>query len=423
MRAACLPWLILYVLVAAFIVAGSERSVTPLYFEAAENWNESRDLYVSGGRGFLYFPQAAILAAPFDLLPKIPGELLWRLTTITVFAVGIYRLSRLAAAPRPNTVFAAMSWLSATLAWSSALNGQSTLTMAGLVMLGVGEIERRRYWRAATLLTLALAVKPLAIVILLLAAVFWPRIALRLPVTCGLALLVPFLLKSPDYVIGQYADCATMLRDAARLGAQKPWAQLFGMLQVAQIEFSESFQTKARVVAALLTLVAAWHTRRRLAEGRALLYFYALATCYLMLFNPRTENNSYAMLAPAIGWCCAEAVLLERRWRPALAFVVIAIGTIGSHEFGRQLLPSSRAIWLAPLMALWFTVVLLARLWRETSGAGSHELEPAVTLTGVSRAVLSPPGREDESEAGEHLVTSLTPSPSPEGMGKSLTPF
>jgi len=313
-----------------------------------------------------------------------------------------------------------MSWLSATLSWSSALNGQSTLTMAGLVMLGVGEIARHRYWRAAALMTLALAVKPLAIVMLLIAAVFWPRVALRLPVTCGLALLVPFLLKSPEYVISQYIDCATMLRDAAHLGAQKPWAQLFGMLQVAEIEFSESFQTKARVVAALLTLAAAWHTRRRLAEARALLYLYALATCYLMLFNPRTENNSYAMLAPAIGWCCAEAVLLERRWRPALAFVLIAIGTIGSHEFGRQLLPSSRAIWLAPLMALWFTAVLLVRLWREAGRAEAHELQPAVTLASVSRAVElsfpSSPGREDESEAGGRLVTSLTSSPPPEGI-------
>lgn len=390
LAAAALPWLILYLLVAGFVLAGSEHSVTPLYFEAAANFFRGDDLYVSGGRGFLYFPQAAILSAPFSLLPRLAGDLLWRLTTISVFALGVYRLSRLATASRPNAVFAAMSWLSATLAWSSALNGQATLTMAGLLMFAAGDIADRRHWRAAAVLALAVAVKPLAIVVLLVAAVYWPRLALRLPVTCGVAALAPFLLQSTGYVAEQYADCMTMLRDAARLGAQKPWAQLFGMLHVLEIELSESFQTGARIVAALLTLTAGWHARRRLEPARALLYVYALATCYLMLFNPRTENNSYAMLAPVIGWCCAEALLIERRWRPGLMFVVIAVGTIGSHEFGRQLLPASRAVWLAPLMALWFTVVLVIRLFREAAGAAAAERQPTVTLSNVSASRLMP---------------------------------
>lgn len=414
---AWLPWLLLYSVVLLFILCGSERTVTPLYFEAAENWRRGEGLYVAGGRGFLYLPQAAILAIPFQLLPRIPGEIAWRFISIGTFALGILRLSRVASKSHPNTMFAVMSCLAAPLAWSSALNGQSTLPMAGLMMLATGELVDNRSWRGAALLALALAVKPLALVMLLVAASLWPKMFVRLLVVCAAMLAVPFLLQSPEYVAGQYAACLTMLRDAARLGAQKPWAQLFGMLQVAHIEFSESVQMGMRLLAAVLTLAAAWHAQRRLEASRALLYVYALATCYLMLFNPRTENNSYAMLAPAIGWCCAEAFLIERRARSVLVYIIIALGTVGSHEFGRHLIPTSRAVWLAPLMAVWFTGVLSMRLLRETRRELRLPGGSRITLTSVSRAALHADPAAQAEPAGRPAAAE--PSSSTESLESS----
>ena len=367
------PWGLLLGVVAAFILGGSVRSVTPLYFEAAEHWLQGDDLYIRGGRGFLYLPQAAILAIPFHMLPRVPAELLWRLMTIGVFAAGVHRLCRLASGRSGDDFFVVVSVVAVPLAWSSALNGQSTLTISGLLMLAAGDIACYRYWRAAVLLALALALKPLAIVMILLVAPLFRPMRVRLVATCGVAVVLPFLVQAPEYVADQYAECLTMFVDAARLGVQTLWAQLFGLAKVLKIDVSEPVQAVVRVAAAGLTLAAGWHACRRVDRARGLVYLYTLGACYLMLFNPRTENNSYAMLGPSIGWCCAEALLVERRRARGLFYVILALGTVGSHDFGKFLLPAQRAIWLAPLMAVCFSIVVTVRLWHEAAQGKLHQ--------------------------------------------------
>jgi hypothetical protein len=286
-----------------------------------------------------------------------------------------------------DRLFVVTSCVAVPLAWSGALNGQSTLMIAGLMMIAAYDIAQNRFWRAAWLLALALAFKPLAIVMILIIGCLVRPMRSRLVAACAVVLASPYLLQSPDYVTRQYAGCLAMLGDAAQLGARTSWAQLFGILKVVGIEVVEPFQAVARLVAAGAALAAGWHVCRRLDAARAMAYLYTLATCYLMLFNPRTENNTYAMLAPSIGWCCAEAFLVERRAGRGLFFLAIALGTVGSHAFGRWLLPAERPIWLAPMMALCFTADLTVQLLREA--AGRHPLsarKPLLTLTSVSSA-------------------------------------
>ena len=94
-----------------------------------------------------------------------------------------------------------------------------------------------------------------------------------------------------------------------------------------------------------------------------------------------------ATLAPSIGWCCAEAFLVERRAGRGLFFLAIALGTVGSHAFGRWLLPAERPIWLAPMMALCFTADLTVQLLREAAGRRPlNARKPRLTLTSVSSA-------------------------------------
>lgn len=408
------PWAILLSGIVVFILGGSVRSVTPLYFEAAGHWLAGDDIYIRGGRGFLYLPQAAILAIPFTFLPKVPGELLWRMMTIGVFALGTHRLYLLFRRVRNHEQFVVMSCVTAPLAWSGALNGQATLVMAGLLMLAAHDLVHQRLWRAASLLALALAVKPLAIVMVLLIAALWPVMRLRLLASCAVMVAIPYLVQSPTYVSEQYEGFLAMLVDAARLGVRVSWAQLFGMLRVLDVEVSESVQAAVRVAAAGLTLTAGWQACRRLEPGRAMAYAYSLAACYLMLFNPRTENNTYAMLGPAIGWLCGEALVVERRFLRGGFYILLALGIVGSHEIGR-LVSDRPAIWLAPLMALGFTVDLTASLLRESSLR--RRLEAAggyVTLTSLS-------AREDHWQF-ETSPWPEQPAPSRDSQGVSPVP-
>ena len=94
--------------------------------------------------------------------------------------------------------------------------------------------------------------------------------------------------------------------------------------------------------------------RRQLASSCWAMHFYALSTSYLMLFNPRTENSTYAMLAPVIGLCCGRELFIERRTARAVAFALLALLILGSYEIGRLLTSVEQAVWLSPVVTIVF---------------------------------------------------------------------
>jgi hypothetical protein len=215
---------------------------------------------------------------------------------------------------------------------------------------------------------------------MLLVAALDRRMIGRLLLGTGLLLAIPYLTQDSRYVTAQYGCCVEMLRTAAHLGINHPWAQLFGMLHTAGLDVSEPVQTALRIGFAGFTLLAAWLAYRRLPPERCGIYLYALAGCYLMLFNPRTENNTYALIAPAIGLFCAEAFLVERNFRQGTAIALAAIGIVCRYEVGILLVPTERPVWMAPLMCVGFSTVLLGQLFRETFGSTTPSSAPAVSL-------------------------------------------
>ena len=65
-----------------------------------------------------------------------------------------------------------LDWLivAIPLAWDCARNGQATLIMTGFMLLAVVDAAHSRWWRATLWLALSVAIKPLAIVLVLLIA-------------------------------------------------------------------------------------------------------------------------------------------------------------------------------------------------------------------------------------------------------------
>jgi hypothetical protein len=372
-RAAWFAWLSLIVILATGILAGVNRSVTYQYVWAAEHWLYGDDLYEPGGRGFLYLPQAAILYIPFAVLPRVPSEIAWRILSVGVFAAGVFRLCRLAESTSGARLFPLVTCVTIPLAWSAARNGQATLIMAGLMMLAVHETAERRWSRGAAMLCLGVAFKPLTMVLALLVAANYRPIAGRLAFGIGLLLVLPYLTQDYDYVTAQYVACLDKLHTAAQAGIKRPWAQLFGMLETAGIVVPESAQTAVRIAGAGLTLFAAWLAQRRLPAPRVAVYLFSLSACYVLLFNPRTENNTYALVAPAIGVFCAEAFLAERNRLAGGILGLFAAGIVGSYEVGTRLTPQANHVWLAPLMCVGFSLTLLAQLFRDIGARTSAQ--------------------------------------------------
>jgi hypothetical protein len=362
-------WLALFVVISIGICAGDIHSVAIHYADAALHWGEGQPLYNHWGVGFLYLPQAAILHIPFAQLPRVPAEILWRGFTIGIFALGIHRLCRLSERGHSVRLFPMATCVSIPLAFSAARNGQATLLIAGLVLLVIGELVNRRWNRVTALLCLAIAFKPLALPTALVVAVLHRPLLWRVGLGLLIVAMVPYLTQEGSYVTGQYYECGVAMRIAADLGTSEPWAQLIGLLEVAGCSIPAEYHTLLRVLAGGAVLVACWQARRRLPVHRFGLYLFSLTTIYLLLFNPRTENNTYAFLAPVIGVCCGEALLVLRNRRLGAAVVLIALGILGSYELGRLIAPPAPPVWLAPLMTVCFAIIVCCQLCRETRSA------------------------------------------------------
>jgi len=382
--------------------------VTPHYARAAAAWLAGAELYSQDGRGFLYFPQAAMLYAPFLRLPDLARELAWRSAMVGLFACGVAGLCRLARPGAWGKEFCFVSLVAMPLAWSCARNGQTTLALAGLAMLAACSLARGRLWRSAALLALSAAFKPLGVVVACLACFARRGLWLRVLAMMVLAAAIPLALKDPRYVAAQYKACAAMLAAAMHLGVTRTWAQLFGLATTAGFSIAPEVQLAVRLLAAACLGVLICRLRCRLPPGRAAFYLYALTTLYLLLFNPRTENNSYAMLGPSLGVALAETWRTPGSiWR-LLLLVAVGAGALGSFEVGRTVLPGVRPVWVAPVMGLLFAADLLARLAVEVRRNSSLELDVARRVGGAPAVGA---GREDQPpSAGARAPASLVES-------------
>ncbi|NTW57577.1 MAG: DUF2029 domain-containing protein [Nitrospirae bacterium] len=372
-RIAWIGWAMLAAVTAVIIASGSGRTVVPAYREGAVYWMAGRTIFAHPGvGGFVYLPQAAVLFIPFSLLPVVVGEVVWRFVNIGVFALGIFQFARLARSWSGKDLFPLMTLVSLPLAWDCARNGQATLIMTGLMLLAVVDIARSRWWRAVLWLSLGVSVKPLVIVLALLVMAIDRPLSWRVPVGMLVTALVPFVTQHPAYVLDQYSAFWSSLTKAVHVGAvDKGWTTPFNALQLLGITVPEKIQTLLRIAAAFGTLALCYLSRRRHDAVRSAAFVFSLAVVYLMLFSPRTENNTYAMLGPAIAVFLAGAFLVEQRFREGILLGCIALAIMGGRAVERLLTPHAGTSWLSPLMAACFAAYLLVTFFadrREQTG-------------------------------------------------------
>jgi alpha-1,2-mannosyltransferase len=352
-----LLWL-LYAIIMIFFV-GHHRTVSINYWLAANQWIAERPLYSNNGIGYIYLPQSAILYALLTPLSFDRSEELWRILSLSVFIWGLLRISELISAltaHKLKTSFLVLSLIAFPLCFDSVRNGQAHLMVTGLMMLATYSISKERWQQAAFLTALALFIKPTAIVYLLLVStVFFSDIGLYLLLWIAGFMFLPFLTASGTYVISQYIDFSHMLVNAANLGHSQDWAQIFNLISQSGWEMPHFFQNLTRLLVALLVLVTAYLIKNKARLANTSLWILMLAMVYLMLFNPRTENNDYMMLTPVLGYCIIECIQNKKIF--GLLFLLLLTFSLIDCFYISNLIPGHRN-WAAPFM----TVILAAWL-------------------------------------------------------------
>lgn len=335
------------------------------YRTASTNWWAGRDAYSADQHGgFLYFPQAAFLFTPFNLVPPLVGDFLWRAVVFGLFLYALVRLNDFFVSrgnARTSKNFLLLCLLAVPSSLASLRNAQFDLPLAALIVLTSAEIATSRWTAAAAWICLGVALKPLAVVpLLLFGALYWKLIP-RVIVGMFIVLALPFLHWNPAYVVFEYTRCVETLMNASR-GDEPKFSDLAALLSHVGYVPSYELKTVVRVIFALVYLGLGFAATRRLSRTDAAWMIGALSADYLMLFNPRTETCSYVFLGPFI----ASLALLNMQMtgRKFLAWLLV-IGSLclacdGFPKIGHFSVHDMTDRWLKPFVALLFYPALIA---------------------------------------------------------------
>ena len=335
------------------------RSVTLSYHEATAHWWARENIYV-GPSGMNYLPHFVVFYSPFHFLPLPACEVLWRLCSAGALAGGLWRLTRALFPADTQRPFFWATVVAMPLCMTSLRNGNANAIFGGVVLLSVGALFEERWWAALFLMALATALKPLGIVLLMLAPLVYRPILWRLPVALLVLAVFPFLFASPSYVLAQYHEAWKNLQSCAVVTEHR-FADINGVLRTFGTALPPTVSKLTRVLAGALTAALWWWAGKRLRAGLASLYFYALATGYLMLFNPMNEENSYVILAPALGiWSVFflfhADVQAKRSWGWMLVAMALSMALLPNMV--RPLFGNHFALFWHPVMTIAFLSML-----------------------------------------------------------------
>jgi hypothetical protein len=146
-------------------------------------------------------------------------------------------------------------------------------------------------------------------------------------------------------------------------GGGRTFADLNGVLMVANIKLTGMTSLIVRVAAGAAMAVACWFLRGLGADSRRVLLWLGFSGIYIMLFTPMNEANSYVMLASALGLWAQWLLEHHARWSVWVVVAIcvsmmflpdlvgLALGKYSGNEFAKFWCPLMTIIFLAMLVA------------------------------------------------------------------------
>lgn len=370
-------WLLFAGVVAIIaFVRPTERNITHHYSNASFNWWSQQDLYDSSGAGFLYFPQSAYLYAPFawqkfpdplqefnqrpfkeqfkETIPLRFGEAFFRIFALLFLGWSIWNVCLLFEKKDTFSIFFPASLLAVPATITAAGNGQFNLLLAATTLLACARLANRKWTESVVWLILGIAVKPLGVVpFLLLVALnrpLWGRSIIGLVIFMALG----FLHWNFEYAIRQWRLMVEQLTIASKPGWNE-FDEISAMFSTFGLKLSSDFWFVIRTIAALGTLAVSYICYRRFPFKTATFLATTFAMTYLMIFNPRTETNSYLIVAPYLGIMAAMMFRDGKKDWIAWGLVAIALG-LGSDNYGDFY--KITKIWWKPFITCLFGLLL-----------------------------------------------------------------
>ena len=339
----------------------NSRDVTGVYREASQAWWAHQGLYK--GPGFHYLPHFAILYSPFEMMPRFVEELLWRWACVGLMIFAWWKLASLADPSRRGVIFFGSSVIAMAACGDAFRSGQANTVLAAMGLLAASYLIEQRWWPAAILLIVGIAVKPLGLILAVLVLVGYRPMVRPIALSFAIFAMFPFFFAPSDYVIEQLQAAWTHLLTCSVVTDHR-FADINGILRSLGWDLSGATNQLVRIgfgAATTLLWMVISRQRGRLPREFMLL---ALAVSFLMLFNPMTEVNSYVIMAPVYAILGMYLIGLQdgRPYGGAILLGVFSIGVL--PELVRRVAPQF-GLWWDPV-ATWMCVSAL--LWYAYGG-------------------------------------------------------
>lgn len=298
----------------------------------------------------LYGPLFGVLVAPFALLPPVVGLIVWELAMCAILWWVVRKL------PLELDKRMFIYWYVSYELLVALYMAQFNIVICALVLATYCAIRNGDEKWAACFIVLGTLTKLYGIVGLAF-IVFSHRkkaLLLWLAIWTAVGLLLPLLIASPQYLIGQYAEWFATLADKNSLNAEAFYQNISTLGMVHKISGWWGSDLWMLVPAVVLFMLPAVRVRQFANEG----FQWALVASVLMcivLFSTGSESSGYiiAMTGVALWYVTAPWQRSRTDWWLMVATLVFA-------SFGSDFLPHSvrySLIWPYALKALLVTIV------------------------------------------------------------------
>ena len=311
------------------VIGSPHRQHYTFFRTAALNWWDGVSLYIHDGGLFRYPPLFALLVSPFAILPQGLGNVLFILSSMALWLLGVLALThgvlpgRWTAERRAALVLLALPGVMRGV-WSS----QSHALSAACLFLALAALSRHRHLLAAVLLAVAVHIKLAPVALVGVLVLMRPGLALPAAAACVLVGAIPFLTAPPAFVLAEYTAWGRHLLHSS----SERWTSfrdVWHLWELTGLPFHLPAYRLAQIVAAALVAFLCVRVERAGGCARRRLSFCAgLTFSYMLAFGPAVEFNQFVLLSPFLAWPLLERGLPrgERLFLGAIYLMTLVMG-------------------------------------------------------------------------------------------------
>jgi hypothetical protein len=349
----------------------------PVFESAAHCWWAEQNMYsnkICNGC-YRYGPPFTVAVAPLAAMPTWLGGLLWTWLNLAACFWSARVLARRVLpgewTPNREAVFLMLVLLwSVRMIWAAQSNPLIVALVAGAAVA----IDRKRWWTAAFLLSIAVHIKvwPLAAALLLVAC--WPRrLSWRLAVALLVVAAVPLVTKPPAVVMTRYHEWFAAMVGPMQL--RHDYRDAWTIWELIHPPVPEQAYAILQLGGAAVVLgLCLWQRLRGATVPQLLTFILGTWLVFQLIFGPGTERNTFGILGPLAAWAVITA-WTEKWGRVVMGAVLLLTVVAANGQVERALtglLPAVKAA--HPVGVLLFGAWLVVYSLRWKAGAANDGL-------------------------------------------------